>query len=110
MYMYNYIHCADTADFSNFSRTTDLYNTSDTTLILCENVTLIDDELVEGVEDLTVSVSTISGPVMIATQNYTTVTILDNDCELLSMHLPAYVILHMFMQIIQLGGSHLPMP
>ena len=43
---------------------------------------MIDDGLVEGVEDFTVSVSTISGPVMIATQYNTTVTILDNDCEL----------------------------
>ena len=43
---------------------------------------MIDDELVEGVEDFTVSVSTISGPVLIATQYNTTVPILDNDCEL----------------------------
>ena len=44
---------------------------------------MIDDDLVEGTEELVVSLTVVSGPVQITTQS-TTITILDNDCEYIS--------------------------
>ena len=42
---------------------------------------VVDDDLVEGTEELVVSLAIASGSVQINTQNNITVVILDNDCE-----------------------------
>ena len=63
-------------DFSNFSRLIDL--NSETSSTLCEDLTVIDDDLVEGTEELVVSLTITSGPVQITTRS-TAIVIVDND-------------------------------
>ena len=66
------------SDYTNVSTDEVFVPSSDTDVMQCVNITIEDDEALEGDETFTVTLAT-SDPIVMLETNETTITIVDND-------------------------------